>query len=347
MPVGWCIGNVLRRAQSIGHRLRGQGSGAERIVVRLVTVCRVYHVVVALAKDVAVALARWLRRVDSVTPLGGGWNSSTWLVAAGDERYVAKLVDHLDAQGLDAGLRLAEFATAWGLPCGAPVRTRGGELTIGLSEGALALLRYVPGNPPELSSPDQVGRAGRVLARAHKVLRDYPAGDESRYRWPWEWVTRCLDTVTMSAEVNAAARRAWQEAVAAAGDHHLTISLIHADPGPDSFLLSSTGAGEDALIDWATPLRGPLLYDLASFAMLTRPTGPHAALWFTEGYAQEMPEIGPELAHLGCLVQARWVAQAIYFASRIERGIDRGPGPPNANQEGLATAYEGMTAGSG
>lgn len=104
--------------------------------MRLVTVCRVYHVVVALAKDVAMALVRWLRRVDSVTPLGGGWNSSTWLVTAGDQRYVAKLVDHLDAQGLDAGLRLAEFATAWGLPCGAPVRTRGGELTIGLSEGA-------------------------------------------------------------------------------------------------------------------------------------------------------------------------------------------------------------------
>jgi hypothetical protein len=60
----------------------------------------------------------------------------------------------------------------------------------------------------------------------------------------------------------------------------------------------------------------------------------------------EMPEIGAQLAHLGCLVRARWVAQAIYFASRIERGIDRGPGAPNANEEGLATAYEGMTAGS-
>jgi Ser/Thr protein kinase RdoA (MazF antagonist) len=313
--------------------------------LRLVTVCRVYHAVVALAKDIAVALAAWLRRVDSVTPVGGGWNSRTWLVAVGDERYVAKLVDHVDAQGLDVGMRLAEFAAARGLPCGAPVRTRSGALTIGMSEGALALLRYVPGKPPDLSSPDQVRRAGRVLARAHKVLRDYPAGDEPRYQWPWEWVSGCLDTVMMPAEVNAAARRAWQEAVAAAGDNHLTISLIHADPGPDSVLLSNSGAGEDALIDWATPLRGPLLYDLASFAVLTRPAGPDAARWFTEGYAQEMPEIGPELAHLSCLVQARWVAQAIYFASRIERGIDRGPGAPDANEEGLATAYEGMTAG--
>jgi hypothetical protein len=53
--------------------------------VRLVTVCRVYHVVLAPAKDVAVALVPWLRRVDSVTPLGGGWNTSTWIVATGDD----------------------------------------------------------------------------------------------------------------------------------------------------------------------------------------------------------------------------------------------------------------------
>ncbi|HXL91696.1 MAG TPA: hypothetical protein VN969_22340 [Streptosporangiaceae bacterium] len=82
---------------------------------------------------------------------------------ADDERYVAKLVDHLDAQGLDAGLRLAEFAAARGLPSGAPVPTFSGALTIVLPEGVLALLRHVPGNP----------------------------------RWPWEWVTECLGTVAM------------------------------------------------------------------------------------------------------------------------------------------------------
>jgi hypothetical protein len=112
------------------------------------------------------------------------------------------------------------------------VPTLSGALTIALPEGVLALLRHVPGNP----------------------------------HWPWEWVTECLGTDAMPAEINAAARRAWQEAVAAAGDNHLTISLTHGDPGPDSFLLSNTDAGQDA---------------------------------------------------------------------------------PNSNQEGLATAYAGMTAGSG
>jgi Ser/Thr protein kinase RdoA (MazF antagonist) len=310
---------------------------------------------VALAGDVAVALASWLPPVDSVTPLGGGRNSSTWLVAAGGESYVAKLVDDLDEQGLDAGLQLAEFAAARGLACGTPVRTRGGALTVSVPGdprdprdpgGVLALLRYVPGTPPDLSAAGQVRRAGRVLARAHKILRTYPAQDEPPYRWPWEWVPRCLGAVAMPENVRAAAHRAWAEAVTAARDNQLTISLIHADPGPDSFLLSGTDPGHDALIDWATPLRGPLLYDLASFAVLTRSAGGRAARWFTEGYAGEMPEIGPQLACLGRLVQARWVAQAIYFASRIERGIDRGPGGPAANHEGLAAAYQGMTAGS-
>jgi hypothetical protein len=149
----------------------------------------------------------------------------------------------------------------------------------------------------------------------------------------------------MPEEVRAAAHRAWHQAVTAAEDYGLTISPIHADPGLDSFLLSRAGPGQDALIDWATPLRGPLLYDLASFAVLTR-SADRAALWFTEGYAREMPEIGPQLAGLASMTQARWVAQAIYFASRIERGIDRGSSAAAANNEGLAIAHQAMTAGS-
>jgi Ser/Thr protein kinase RdoA (MazF antagonist) len=234
---------------------------------------------VALAGDVAVALVSWLPRVDSVTPLGGGWNSSTWLVAAGGESYLAKLVDDLDEQGLDAGLQVAGFAAARGLACGTPVRTRGGALTVSVPRnprdpgGVLALLRYVPGTPPDLSAADQVRRAGRVLARAHKILRTYPAQDEPPSRWP----SQCLGAVAMPEKVRAAAHRAWAEAVTAIRDNQLTISLIHADPGPDSFLLSGTDPGQDALIDWATPLRGPLLYDLDSFAVLTRSAGARAA----------------------------------------------------------------------
>lgn len=296
-------------------------------------------------QNVEAALSSWPYRVESVTPLAGGWNSATWLVVTAEGRYVAKLVDELDASGLVSGLRIAEFLAARGLACGAPARTRDGELTIPLPEGTLALLRHEPGIPPDLSVPGQVRRAGGVLARAHQALHDFPAGSDPRYRWPWDWVARCLDTIAMPEHVTAAARRIWPEIIRTVADHQLSISVIHADPGPGGFLLGGDGA-QDALIDWTTPLRGPLLYDLACFAVLTRPAGPQVARWFTEGYAAQMPEIGPQLAHLDWLVKARWLANAIYFASRIERGIERGSDSPTANQDGLAAAYAGITNGA-
>jgi Ser/Thr protein kinase RdoA (MazF antagonist) len=297
--------------------------------------------------DVAAALSAWPVRVGSVTPLPGGWNSATWLVATAQGRYVAKLVDGPGGAGLASGMRVAEFLAARGLACGAPVRTRDGELTARLPEGSLALLRHEPGTPPDLAVPEQVRRAGRVLARAHQALRDFPAGADPRYRWPWEWVGQCLDTIAMPAHVNAAARRIWPQIVATVERHRLPVSVIHADPGPGGFLLRGDGDGDDArdaLIDWATPLRGPLLYDLACFAVITRPAGPQVARWFTEGYAAQMPAAGPQLAYLDCLVKARWLANAIYFSARIERGINRGPGSLAANHDGLAAAYAGMTA---
>ncbi len=302
-----------------------------------------YHVAVIPAGNVGAALSAWPHRVESVTPLPGGWNSATWLVVTAQGRYVAKLVDDLDAPGLVSGLRIAEFLAARGLACGAPARTRDGELAVPLPEGTLALLRHEPGTPPDLSVAGQIWRAGRMLARAHQALRDFPVGADPRYRWPWEWVARCLDTIAMPEHVNAAARRIWPEIVRTVTEHQLPVSVIHADPGPDGFLLGGDSA-QDALIDWATTLRGPLLYDLACFAVITRTAGPHVARWFTEGYAAQMPEIGSQLPHLDCLVKARWLANAIYFSSRIERGIERGSDAPAANRDGLAAAYAGMTA---
>jgi Ser/Thr protein kinase RdoA (MazF antagonist) len=273
--------------------------------------------------ELTAALSAWPGQVESVTPLAGGWNSATWLVTTAQGRYVAKLADDHDASALASSLRIAEFLAARGLRCGAPVRTRAGQLTLALRPGTLALLRYEPGTPPDLSVPSQVRRAGRLLARAHQALRDYPAGDDPRYRWPWAWVTECLDTIAMPARVNEAARRVWPWIVATVDRHELPISIIHADPGPEGFLLGRDD-DHDALIDWATALRGPLLYDLACFAVTTSAAGPQPMRWFAEGYAAQSPEIAPHLAHLDCLIKARWLANAIYFASRIERGITRG-----------------------
>ena len=296
------------------------------------------------AANLEEGLSAWPYHVAAVTPLAGGWNSATWLVDTTDGPYVAKLVDPLDAPGLISGMHIAEFLAARGVACGAPARTSQGELTISLPEGALALLRHEPGAVPDLSAPGQVQRAGRALARAHRVLRDFPAGADPRYQWPWTWIGQHLDTPALPEHVRAAARRIWPKIVRTVAEQRLTVSIIHADPGPDGFLLGTRDT-QDALIDWTTTLRGPLLYDLACFAVMTRPAGPQAARWFAEGYVAELPEFRPQLAYLDCLIKARWLANAVYFASRIERGISRGSDSPTANQDGLADAYAGMTAG--
>ena len=300
-----------------------------------------YAAAVTGHQDIASALTAWTRHVDSVTPLAGGWNSSTWLVVTPGGRYVAKLVDHSEAGALVSSLEVATFAAERGLACGPPVLTSRGALTVTLPAGQLALLHFVPGARPDLAVPCQLRRAGRVLASAHRILADFPAGRDGRYQWPWEWVIRGLDSIAMPARLRAAARDAWTQIVETVDAGQLSLGLIHADPGPDSFLLNDNGP--DALIDWATTLRGPLLYDLASFAVTANEAGPDAARWFTDAYARDMPRITPELPYLGYLIKARWVANAIYFSHRIEHGIQRGPAAPDANGAGLAAAYQGLT----
>ena len=294
-------------------------------------------------QNVEAALGAWPYRVESVTPLPGGWNSATWLVRTAEGRYVAKLVDDADAAGLVSGLRIAEFLAARGLACGAPARTGDNELTIRLPEGTLALLRHEPGASPDLSVPGQARRAGRVLALAHQALRDYPVGSDPRYRWPWEWVAQCLDTIAIPEHVTAAARRIWPTIVRTVADHQLSISVIHADPGP---------AGLPPRRRWRTG-RAHRLGNHAARAAAVRPgmlRGHHQAglpgggALVHRGVCRADAGDRPAARSFGCLVKARWLANAIYFSSRIERGIERGSGSPTANQDGLAAAYAGMTA---
>ncbi len=110
---------------AIGHLRRSQQrsgawrDGASRLVcyaVRLITSSQGYHAAVTAAGSIAATLSAWPFRVESVTPLAGGWNSTTWLVGTGEKRYVARLVDDFDAPGLVSDLQVAEFLPAAGPP---------------------------------------------------------------------------------------------------------------------------------------------------------------------------------------------------------------------------------------
>lgn len=87
---------------------------------------------------------------------------------------------------------------------------------------------------------------------------------------------------------------------------------------------------------------GVPLYDLAGFAVLTRDTLT-ALSPFLDGYQHIAPEAHEELGHLDTFVRLRWMCHAIYFASRLGRGITRGAASEAETRERLAEAYAGLT----
>lgn len=146
----------------------------------------------------------------------------------------------------------------------------------------------------------------------------------------------------MASRVHDAAARALDEARDVTTRISPRMGVVHGDPGLDAFRLRDESPQEDGLIDWAAAMEAPLLYDLASFAVMTRET-PEALPPCLEGYRHVAPEVSGELRHLGVFVRLRWMCHAIYFASRLERGITRGAASEAENRERLSEAYAGLT----
>lgn len=292
------------------------------------------------------ALKPWGRPVEVVNRVVGGWNSTTWLVrvTSGEDRgeYVAKLADANDDEAFRSGLRVAARAAAHGFPSGPPLPTADGRLAVDVTEGTLALLKFVPGRSPDESSAAEMFRVGRALAGAHAALGDDTSGLGKQFTWPWEWAVGCLRDIPMPPEVRAAAVGVLDDAQTVAERGPTRIGVVHGDPGPDSFRLSETSPELDGLIDWSATMEAPLLYDLASFGVLTR-KDPQALRQCLDGYLDIAPERAPELAYLGTFTRLRWMCNAIYFSARIARGIVRGAESAAENEAQLAAACRGMT----
>ncbi|WP_157851692.1 phosphotransferase enzyme family protein [Streptomyces monomycini] len=284
--------------------------------------------------------------MQSVQKLRGGWNSTTWLVqvTVGDKpaQCVAKLADSEDGDAFRCGLRVASAAASGGFPSGAPVLTADGRLVVELPEGVLALLEYVPGRSPSTASVDDMRRAGGILARAHLAVGASGTRVDEQHAWPWPWADGCLQNLPLASEIHDAAARALDEAREVTARVSPRMGVVHGDPGMDAFRLRDEAPQEDGLIDWAAAMEAPFLYDLASFAVVTR-TNPESLAPWLEGYRRGASEVSGELPHMGVFVRLRWVCHAIYFASRLERGIVRGAASEAENRERLADAYRGLT----
>lgn len=265
----------------------------------------------------------------TVSPLGGGLNSETWLVQAGNSAYVAKRVAPSDVAQLDAGCAVAERLACAGLTTGRPVRTARGSL---VAPGErLALLVYVPGRELAGTTPEEQRWIGRTLAEVHAastLVRD----TTGRF---FDWLSPAAPGVGAHPWLPPAI-----EAARAAADR-LTVawSVLHTDPAPEAFRRDDA-TGTTGLIDWTGACRGPVLYDVASAVMYLG--GPRRAGAFLDAYSAASPLGAAELLHLDAFRRFRWAVQAAYFARRLSAHDLTGVRDQSDNERGLDDARRGL-----
>lgn len=290
-------------------------------------------------------MAAWLREVlfehwgipDADTrALPGGMNSATWLVRDQADRWVAKLVPNAHRHSLLAGLRLAATVQAAGIPAGAPRPTVEGVTVLPTPHGVLALLEWVDGDP--LTAGDQP-LIGETLGRAHVAL----AGVDAAGLGSWHWLDPDAAHLDVQGWVRPAVRAVVEEHEAVL-PRLRTWGGLHGDPAPEAFLRSRVD-GRCGLIDWASGLYGPLLYDLASAVMYVG--GLEQAEALVASYrAHALVDDGELAACLAPLLRFRWAVQADYFARRITDGDLTGIPDAGENLVGLDDARRHLTADS-
>lgn len=267
----------------------------------------------------------------------GGMNSATWFVSEGRERWVAKAVVPASRRAFTAGLTVATALEDAGIPTGAPVPTRHGDIVVDVEGIPLALLTWVAGAELSGSDPGDQQLIGVTLARVHRALLDVSVPQAERFHW--------VDPQGEHLGIRPWVRGAVSAAVAAydrLDPGTLSWGLLHTDPVPEAFRCERV-PGTCGLIDWSTAMVGPLLYDLASAVMYAG--GPQYATELIERYLEQgvIPRAEADRA-MGVMLRFRWAVQADYFARRIATedltGIDSGA----ENEKGLADAHAWLSS---
>jgi Ser/Thr protein kinase RdoA (MazF antagonist) len=117
----------------------------------------------------------------------------------------------------------------------------------------------------------------------------------------------------------------------------LPVQVVHGDPAFDAFILDGARVEEDGMVDWSATMGAPVLYDLGTVAAACR-GHPDRLSAFLRGYLGVDPTLAGQVQRLGTFTRLRWMCTAVYFADRIDRGIERNASP-SANRLGLAEAY--------
>lgn len=274
----------------------------------------------------------WGMRDVTISPLGGGMNSQTWLVEHEVTRYVAKHVAASGLAGLVAGCETASMLAQAGFATGRPVPTTGGDLV--LTEHAVALLEHLPGRELDGDTDEEQRWIATTLAGVHAAGR--PASGLRTADFATDW---------LSPESAGVGAHPWLEGVlraVRAETDHLTVtwSVLHTDPSPEAFI-HDDHTGVTGLIDWAGSRRGPVLYDVASAVMYLGGEGDAAA--FLDAYQGHRLLSAQELESLEGFRRFRWAVQAVYFAGRLAARDLTGIEDHTENEKGLSNARRGLS----
>lgn len=117
--------------------------------------------------------------------------------------------------------------------------------------------------------------------------------------------------------------------------------FLHADPAPEVFR-HHEATNRYGIIDWASGVHGPLLFDLASAAMYI---GDELVPGLVEAYATRGALSRLEIEQgLPTLQRYRYAVQADYFARRVYDNDLTGIDDPAENSKGLDDARDMLGA---
>ncbi|HEU5110134.1 MAG TPA: phosphotransferase [Micromonosporaceae bacterium] len=268
--------------------------------------------------------AAWHRPPDRLTPLAAASTTRGFLGCVGDQRYVARLVTAGGRAAVEAGLAAVEHLAARGLPVGRPVRAANGALAVDAPDGAVALLREVPGRPLDAGDPLDQQWWGDLLGRVHRET----AGFEHPGLLRWHWVRPDVPYLDLEPWLRPAVADAVAAVTRLTVTDQLTYGVLHGDPLACAFRMD-LDTGRTGLVGWGPAATGPLVYDVA--AAVIDAGGPEAAADLLDGYASAGPVGRDELdAALPVLMRFRWAVQADWCARRL-----RTCGGPSVEADGV------------
>ena len=221
---------------------------------------------------------------------------------------------------------------------GSPLATKTGALSI-VVEGVhgeqqpLALLRYVPGDPLQVSEPDAASLYGHLLGRTHRLLLNAFAGGSLLDLEAF--LLQEADYVTAQPGLGPLVDQALGNMHAYAALHPVTFGVIWADRME---IVREKETGQVGIIDWGAIERGPLAFDVALSLLWLFPEGSPAAYEFLQAYLAVAPIAVQELAGLPYYKTLFWARLAKYFAYRMAAGVPLGDVGPEENARHFAEA---------